>query len=641
MCRNYGPLRSRPNKGVNFMLTLQKHGSLPDRVKRVTAGFAAALLASTSISTPAQALTGQPSTPIKHAIVIIGENWTFDSLFATYEPAENGESVLNLLSKKIVEADGSPGPNYGDALQYKAYDFGKYKFAPPKEPYEVLPPAASGGPWTPWMCQLLGIPKNTVTSCDTPNNEKAAKQIENGLPDDYYKYLLTGGTGQQSGVPDARINYYGNDASHLPPGPFQITSKTFPYDAYSASPVHRFYQMWQQLDCDADAADQSNGWGCSSDLFPWVEVTIGAGSNGKAQPKPFTDLTTGEGSTSMGFYNMQQGDVPYFKQLADNYTISDNFHQSVQGGTGANHIMLGTADAMWFSDGNGHPQTPPNYGVDPKNPGTPLPGKTSALTEIENPNPMPGTNNYYTQDGYGGGSGSPTAKAPNANYGGGSYINCGDSKQPGVSAVLDYLVDLERPVGSRCDKGNYYLVNNYNPGYFGDGSNAYTDTNAANTVYTIPPSTVRTLGDLLTANNVSWAYYGDQWNLYLKDKYYQNPNNLYCNICNFSQYATSIMTNSAYRTAYLKDTTDLYAGIKSGKLPAVSFVKPGGLVDGHPASSKMNLFEGFVKKIVDGVKNSSLWTNTAILVTFDEGGGFGTQATCSRLTSSGTEPAFQ
>ena len=444
----------------------------------------------------------------------------------------------------------------------------------------------------------------------------------NGLPDDYYKYLLTGGTGQQSGVPDVRINYHGHDASNLPPGPFQITSKTFPYDAYSASPVHRFYQMWQQLDCDAGAADQSNGWGCSSDLFPWVEVTIGAGSNGKAQPKPFNDLTTGEGSTSMGFYNMQQGDVPYFKQLADNYTISDNFHQSVQGGTGANHIMLGTADAMWFSDGSGHPQTPPNNGVDPKNPGTPLPGKTSALSEIEDPDPQPGTNNYYKQDGYGGGSGSPTAKAPNANYGGGSYINCGDSKQPGVSAVLDYLGDLERPVGSRCDKGNYYLVNNYNPGYFGDGSNAYTDTNAANTVYTIPPSTVRTLGDLLIANGVSWAYYGDQWNLYLKDKYYQNPNNLYCNICNFSQYATSIMTNSAYRAAYLKDTTDLYAGIKSGNLPAVSFVKPSGLVDGHPASSKMNLFEGFVKKIIDGVKKSSLWADTAILVTFDEGGGF-------------------
>ncbi len=43
------------------------------------------------------------------------------------------------------------------------------------------------------------------------------------------------------------------------------------------------------------------------------------------------DVTTGEGSTSMGFYNVQNGDVPYFKSLADNYAMSDNFHQSVLG----------------------------------------------------------------------------------------------------------------------------------------------------------------------------------------------------------------------------------------------------------------------------------------------------------------------
>ncbi|MGI9069769.1 MAG: alkaline phosphatase family protein [Bryobacteraceae bacterium] len=58
-------------------------------------------------------------------------------------------------------------------------------------------------------------------------------------------------------------------------------------------------------------------------------------------------------------------------------------------------------------------------------------------------------------------------------------------------------------------------------------------------------------------------------------------------------------------------------------LPAVSFVKPSGLVDGHPASSKLNLFEGYTKKIVDAVKSSpDLWKDTAIIVTFDEGGGY-------------------
>ena len=58
-------------------------------------------------------------------------------------------------------------------------------------------------------------------------------------------------------------------------------------------------------------------------------------------------------------------------------------------------------------------------------------------------------------------------------------------------------------------------------------------------------------------------------------------------------------------------------------MPAVSFVKPSGIVDGHPASSKLNLFEGFTEKIVDAVKaNPKLWKDTAIFITFDEGGGY-------------------
>ena len=330
----------------------------------------------------------------------------------------------------------------------------------------------------------------------------------------------------------------------------------------------------------------STGWGCQADLFPWVEVSVGAGSNGKAQPANFTTATTGEGSTSMGFYNVQQGDAPYLKLLADTYAMSDNYHQAVNGGTGANHIMLGTADAIWFSDGNGNAAVPPNYGVNPSNPGVPLAGNPNSLSEIENPNPQPGTNNYYIQDGYGGGSGAPGAST---NYGGGSYTDCSDPSQPGVAPILNYLGALPRPVNSRCQPGHYYLLNNYNPGYFGDGSNAYTDTNPNNYVYTIPPSTLRNIGDVLNENQVSWAYYGDQFNRYLTDKYDVNQVDQYCNICNWAQYSTSIMTNAAQRTAHLKDTTDLYTAIHE-RLAAGGVLRqaqrlrrwPSGLVQAHP-----------------------------------------------------------
>jgi len=553
-------------------------------------------------------------SPIKHVIVIIGENRSFDHVFATYEP-KNGEHVWNLLSEGIVKINGEPGPNFYKAQQYAAADptADAFLLSPPKSSFEnnVLPAPLVGGP-----TNSSGAPAQSYIA---GNSLSLAQASENGLPTDYYQYLIGGGTLAAHKTPDTRIA----DVNALPPGPFQLTSATFSYDDYAASPVHRFYQMWQQLDCSLEHATPERPSGCDAQLFSWVEVTVGAGSNGLAPAANFSteysasDKTTGEGSTALGFYNVQKGDAPYFKQLADEFAMSDNFHQSVNGGTGANHIMLGHGDAIWFSDGAGNPKTPPHDVSD----GTTA--KPAILDEIENPNPAPGTNNWYTEDGYGGGSfGSPA-------YGGGSYSNCSDPTQPGVSTVVNYLQSLPHPIDPHCETGHYYLLNNYNPGYFGNGNDAFTDTSPDNTVFTIPPSSTPSIGDTMLAAKVSWKYYGDQWDNYVPDPYQLNYGAIgaktdeYCNICNPFQYDTSIMTNAAIRSAHIQDTADLYNDIAKGTLPAVSFVKPSGLVDGHPSSSKLDLFEGFSKKIVDAVRaNPDLWKDTAIFITFDEGGGY-------------------
>ena len=535
------------------------------------------------------------ATPIKHVIVIIGENRTFDHVFATYKPKGN-ETVSNLLSKGIVNEDGTPGPNFPVAAQSSAVDSqpDAYLLNPPSNvTYPVLPPVLAGGYTTPPFPDVA-----------------TAKSVENGLPDSYYVYLTTGGTGLAHGAVDTRIP----NATTLPSGPFQITSATHPYDAYDNSPVHRFYQMWQQEDCNVTNATPWNPSGCQADLFPWVETTIGAGSNGLAQPSGFNDTSTKEGSTSMGFYNMLQGDAPYLKYLADHFAISDNYHQAVMGGTGANHVMLGSGDAIWFANSAGQPVQPPHNQLVAG--GSPNAG---VVDEIENPNPQADTNNWHTEDGYGGGS------YGSSSYGGGTYSNCFDTTQPGVAPITSYLSSLDRPIDPHCEAGHYYLLNNYNPGYYGNGANAYADiTNPNQTVFTIPPSPLHTIGDELIAKNISWAYYGDQWNTYLANPYnnYVTADNTYCNICNPFQYTTSIMTSPAGRS-HLRDTIELYQSLADGTLPAVSFVKPDGWLDGHPASSKLNLFEGFVKKIVDGVQsNKELWDSTAIIVTFDEGGGY-------------------
>ena len=58
-------------------------------------------------------------SPIKHVIIIVGENRSFDHLFATYVPKGDSERVRNLLSEGIIKADGSPGPNFARAHQFQ------------------------------------------------------------------------------------------------------------------------------------------------------------------------------------------------------------------------------------------------------------------------------------------------------------------------------------------------------------------------------------------------------------------------------------------------------------------------------------------------------------------------------------------
>jgi phospholipase C len=603
--------------------------------------------------------SGKTTTPIKHVIVIIGENRSFDHVFATYLP-KSGETVNNLLSEGIISLDANkhaiPGKNFERGHQLSAVNADAFLLDPPKTlfPNDRLPAPLTGGP--------KGVNgyfsgSNPCGTSPALTPVECAQESETGLPSyAYYQALASGGTGLPGKTPDTRIT----DVENLPAGPFQLTNgKTFTYDAYAASPVHRFYQMWQQENCTLDNATFDNPSGCNHKLFSWVEVTVGAGTNGAVQPPLCSSdgdvtpcfatnylltvpgaTTTGEGSTALGFYNVQQGDVPYFKYLADTYSMSDNFHQSVDGGTGANHIMFGHADAIYFYDPNSKtPYVPPeNASVFTAPFGTPpnqIPNPDAGVVnEIENPNPAPGTNNWYSEDGYGNSynAGYPESDwsfnpAKAAVNGGGSYSNCSDPTQPGVGPIVAYLQSIG--IDPRCEAGRYYLLNNYNPGWFGNGKNAYIDQNPSNTPFTIPPSSVPSIGDDLNAHNISWKYYGDQWNNYIPDPYQinygtngQNADE-YCNICNPFQYDSSIMSHPEQVKAHIQDSTELYEDIANGTLPAVSVVKPSGYVDGHPASSKLNLFEGFTEKIVDLVEASPLYAgDTEIFITEDEGGGY-------------------
>ena len=288
----------------------------------------------------------------------------------------------------------------------------------------------------------------------------------------------------------------------------------------------------------------------------------------------------------MAFFNMQAGDAPLFKKLADEFTINDNYHQPGQGGTGIQHVFMGTGDDIFWEDGAGTPLVPP-------------------LNRIANPNPKPGTNNQYTVDG--------------------RFSDCSNLANPGVGPVVNYLATLPYEVSPNCASGHYYMLNNTNPGFLPNG---HIDTAGIANGTSMTPSSVRTIGDELNEKNIGWAYYGGAYNAAVNlANGSTNPADAvgaaYCNICNFESYAASIMGNAAQRQAHIKDAIDFFAAVQDATLPAVSFVKPDGILDGHPASSKLDLFEGMLQKMLDTLdQNPKLKAETALIITFDEGGGY-------------------
>jgi acid phosphatase len=497
----------------------------------------ACLLLNAALS--AAATAANTTTPIKHLIVIVGENQTFDSLFATYQPAK-GKSVRNLLSQGIVLEDGSPGPNFALALQRRALPSQHYAIDPPRgAPYEHLPQPT-----------LIGV------------NDSQFQGLGSGA--------------------DTRI------PSDLPSGPFPI-SRYVPYPKNDSSPgfgaaragmasatgdpVHRFFQMWQQCGIENRVPD----------LFTWVAVSVGMGGDSEG----VSAQSSGQGGELMGFLNMAGGDAAYLRGLADRYALSDNFHQPMMGGTGMNFFMLATGDVPFFNTAGRAAMPPAN--------------------QIENPDPVVGSDNFYQRDG----------------YQGGSYVNCSDRASPGVASILELLDS--RGLKSGCEPDHYYLVNNYSTGFDLDGHLQPIGPNN----YTYPPQTVPTIAEALSAHGVSWKWYigaRDDADLTVE----MRTLHLSLEAARRAQYndtgdplvgSSGVMTHPALKSR-LQGLSSFYRDLERGTLPAVSFVIPKSLDSGHPGDSVVASYENLLRDIVARVqKQRRLWPHAAIIATMDEGGG--------------------
>ncbi len=119
--------------------------------------------------------------------------------------------------------------------------------------------------------------------------------------------------------------------------------------------------------------------------------------------------------------------------------------------------------------------------------------------------------------------------------------------------------------------------------------------------WSYPCYSINSLPQKLDSAGISWRYYSSVpiWNA---------PSTI--------QYLNTNDTQNI-----VKDSTQFLKDVKARNIATVSWVTPTGNYTDHPPLPFQG-GENFVTKIANAIMNSSYWQNTAIFVTWDEGGGF-------------------
>src|SRR5690348_4246800 len=134
----------------------------------------------------------------------------------------------------------------------------------------------------------------------------------------------------------------------------------------------------------------------------------------------------------------------------------------------------------------------------------------------------------------------------------------------------------------------------------------------------MPNQTMPTIGDRLSEKNVSWVWYSGGWNDAVAGRaprlfqYHHQP------FAYFANYADG----TPGRAQHLKDEKEFVTAARAGKLPAVAFVKPLGEVNEHPGYANVLSGEEHVMELLRALRASAEWQSTAVIITYDENGGF-------------------
>jgi phospholipase C len=135
----------------------------------------------------------------------------------------------------------------------------------------------------------------------------------------------------------------------------------------------------------------------------------------------------------------------------------------------------------------------------------------------------------------------------------------------------------------------------------------------------VPPQTMPHIGDRLDEKKVSWAWYYGGWD----DAVGGKPDDLFQFHHQAFAFFKDLGDGTPARALHLRDEKDFLDALKSaGTLPQVSFVKPLGPDNEHPGYATLMRGEQHTTALLRAIQDSPYWNDTAVIVTYDEHGGF-------------------
>jgi len=124
----------------------------------------------------------------------------------------------------------------------------------------------------------------------------------------------------------------------------------------------------------------------------------------------------------------------------------------------------------------------------------------------------------------------------------------------------------------------------------------------------------QTMVDLLESSNVTWKYYNGNVSLTGQPK--PKVHTLWSPLPAFEKFK-----NSPDLMAHLVPTEQFYDDLKKGVLPEVGWIVPSFRDSEHPPED-VQIGMRYVTRLVNAVMDSSYWQNTAIILVWDDYGGF-------------------